>query len=204
MYGKCTLFYESLGILRACTNGVYQASPHSVRGNVIGEFSWNESTEVMPASLNCQYSNSRNVEFLYSSDVANPCSVAMTTTTMPLLIALFGSLVMMTWNVSWSPYQYQWLMRSYHCHGNRKIEYLVLCLYLTTSEFQTECFASRKCEHWHENHWLRPLWTRETYSDADDQWCYVTYIIESSLNTHTLLQPVMIYPLLVVTMLSYL
>ena len=28
--------------------------------------------------------------------------------------------------------------------------------------------------------------------------------IESSLNTHTLLQPVMIYPLLVVTMLSYL
>ena len=32
----------------------------------------------------------------------------------------------------------------------------------------------------------------------------VTYIIESSLNTHTLLQPVMIYPLLVVTMLIYL
>ena len=57
----------------------------------------------MPASLNCQYSNSRNVEFLYSSNVANPCSVDMATTTMPLLIALFGSLVMMTWNVSWSP-----------------------------------------------------------------------------------------------------
>ena len=82
--------------------------------------------------------------------------------------------------------------------------FVVLCLYLITSEFQTECLAGRKCEHWHENHWLRPLWTRETYSDADDQWCYVTYIIESSLNTHTLLQPVMIYPLLVVTMLSYL
>ena len=47
----------------------------------------------MPASLNCQYSNSRNVEFLYSSNVANPCSVDMATTTMPLLIALFGSLV---------------------------------------------------------------------------------------------------------------
>ena len=36
------------------------------------------------------------MEFLYSSDVANPCSVDMATTTMPLLIALFGSLVMMT------------------------------------------------------------------------------------------------------------
>ena len=38
----------------------------------------------MPASLNCQYSNSRNVEFLYTSNVANPCSVDMATTTMPL------------------------------------------------------------------------------------------------------------------------
>ena len=25
--------------------------------------------------------------------------------------------------------------------------FVVLCLYLTTSEFQTECLASRKCEH---------------------------------------------------------
>ena len=36
------------------------------------------------------------MEFPYSSNVANPCSVDMATTTMPLLIALFGSLVMMT------------------------------------------------------------------------------------------------------------
>ena len=51
---------------------------HSLGGNVIRDSV--ESTEVIPAPLNCQYSSIRNVGFLYTNNVSKPCSIAMATT----------------------------------------------------------------------------------------------------------------------------
>ena len=50
---------------------------HSLGGNVIRDSV--ESTEVIPAPLNCQYSSIRNVGFLYTNNVSKPCSIAMAT-----------------------------------------------------------------------------------------------------------------------------
>ena len=104
----------------------------------------------MPASLNCQYSNIRNVEFLYSSNVANPCSVDNNNAIVDCFVWEFSYddmkcqlkpiPVSMTDEELSLPWQ------------QKNGMFVVLCLYLTTSEFQTECLASRKCEHWHENH----------------------------------------------------
>ena len=101
----------------------------------------------MPASLNCQYSNSRNVEFLYTSNVANPCSVDMATTAMPLLIALFGSYDDMKCQLKPIPVTMTDEELSLPWQQKNGM-FVVLCLYLTTSEFQTECLASRKCEQY--------------------------------------------------------
>ena len=73
----------------------------------------------MPAWLNCQYSNSRNVEFLYSSNVYWWCGKPMfccyddnnnALLSSHLAQNLLCGSFMVTWNISWSPYWYQWLL----------------------------------------------------------------------------------------------
>ena len=75
-------------------------APHipSLQGDTLVEL-WHQSHDlsIVPVDgVSSVHSMFSNGGLLYSSNVANPCSVDMATTTMALLIALFGSLVMMT------------------------------------------------------------------------------------------------------------
>ena len=71
------------------------------------------------------------MEFLYSSNVANPCSIDMAITTMPLFIALFGSLVYDDMKCQLKPIPVSMADRSYHCHGNRKMEYVCCAVFVS-------------------------------------------------------------------------
>ena len=97
--------------------------------------------------MDCQYSSIINAMWGFRIlNVSKPCSVAMATT-VPIIYMwppcsiqfVWEFLGMVTWNVSWSPYQYQWLLWWWRVIIAMATEtwnlFVVVCLCLVVSHY---------------------------------------------------------------------